>query len=256
MGGYTMAYTQTRDLTTEEWAELRAMVLCIVKQFDEEVSMGLDWSMDEDHLLINGRGEDLRCENFFFCHQPITHPIGAATHVAIPVTRSMYESIKRFYEQMGTMYLPDLGHLASRQRYHNKGPDETPWFCNQVQTRRLPYDLVGKAVLTVLHARFPGSVIIGDESEGELPCSAEEAWAEGVRWATKALPSYAFVPNLGRAFPKRMWDKVRRFVRTVLPAFGAAKLRAAARVYAAGAPAVDALQANFEHRAAKSVRVA
>ena len=77
--------------------------------------------------------------------------------------------------------------------------------------------LVGKAVLAVLYTRFPGSVIVADECEGELTCSAEEAWTVGVEYATKALPAHAFVPNLGRYFPKRMWDKVRRYDLMKLP---------------------------------------
>jgi len=254
--GYTMAYTQTRDLTPEEWAELRTMLVSILGHFKKDVTVPYDiveWSMDDDVLKINGKGEDFSCEEFRFFREPVAYPCPDSRQM----TQKVHQMLVDFYcKGPGGKYDSDSEggqHVAHLWRLYNPGTAETPWFCNMVKTRSRPYDLVGKAVLAVLYTRFPGSVIVADECEGELTCSAEEAWTVGVEYATKALPAHAFVPNLGRYFPKRMWDKVRRYVFTVQPAVRACQLRAAATAYAHGAPAVDALKAEFE-RNAKSIK--
>jgi hypothetical protein len=197
--------------------------------------------MSGDELVINSKGEGWGCQPFLIYRQPVSNPSEFATKIAMRTTKQTYEGYKSFFKKKGTVYLESVGHLAACQRFYNPGPVETPWYCQLVKTHGLPYNLVGKAVLTVLYTRFPGSLILPDDSSED-----EQVW----EWATAALPAHAFVPNLGRGFPKRMWDKVRRYVFTVQPAIRACKLRAAEKVYADGAPEVGALQAAFAQRAA------
>lgn len=223
--GYTMAYTQTRDLTPEEWTELHTMIVSILGHFATEVSVpggawlqGIECFMDDDQLTINGKGSGWACEPFRFFREPITNPHST---YRLDWTKKMNEACMNMYSDTpGNKYLtPDGEHVASLWRLYNPGPEEAPWFCNMVKTNFLPYDLVGKAVLAVLYTRFPGSLILSD---GEDDASeAEQVWRVPVEWAKAALPAHAFVPNLGRRFPVRMWDKVRSYVLTVQPAIRA-----------------------------------
>ena len=243
--GYCMLYTQTRDLSNEEWGELIFMVCTILGQFkaefehDDPTFDGLEWSMNNERLRFNGKGAGWACQTFELLRRPISAQDEKSCQLR-QITQQMFDVTKRMLDRS-----PER--IASCMRSYNSGPAEAPWFANNVKTSALPYDKAAKAVLTALRARFPGSVITGDEEYSDI---GEHVWSQAVEWAREALPSYAHVPNFGRAAPQRAWDRVRRYVFTVQPAFRACKLRAAERVYAQGGAAVADLRADFEGHAA------
>ena len=254
---YGLIYTQTRDLTKDEWNELCRMCSNIADQCKRVREAGafgtadsdLEWFTSNGRMVLGAYEAGMTSwtqmtGKFLLCDDPIS-----GTTELHKRWRSNTACCARTVPRIckhgpGGKYSETGAHIATYQRLWDIGPADAPRYSVQATVKAGAHEIVAKAVLLALYTRFPGSVTIPDMFN-------EEEWDHAMAWATAALPDHAFVPNLGRRFVKRMWDKVRCFVLTVQPALFAWQLRAAERVYADGAPEVDALQADFEQRAAE-----
>ena len=138
--GYSNYYTLHRDLTSEEWGILNALVADIADQFCKLDCVGtdkvaldwdynhvalvgtdklaLDWHMNADELVLNGKGEGQECCPFRVVRESITNP----NQHRLKHTQEMNRCCLRIYKYgKSGMCSCDGEHVASLWRLFNPG---------------------------------------------------------------------------------------------------------------------------------------